>query len=112
MSRWEHAGLDCLTRRGAFDCPCGYVGVRDGHPFHGIHYTKLEKMDEYPDVHGGVTFTGVFDEIDPSIWWIGFDTAHFGDFSESRMPLWTEKMCVSETERLAEQVAKAAKSDA
>ena len=112
MRRWEHAGLDCLTRRGAFDCPCGYVGVRKGHPFYRVHYTKLENMDECPDVHGGVTFTDFFDEIDPDIWWIGFDTAHLGDLAEDRKPLWTEEMCVSETERLARQVAKVAKSDA
>ena len=64
------------------------------------------------DVHGGLTFSNAFDEIGPDIWWVGFDTAHFGDVTEDHKPLWTEEMCVSETERLAEQVAKVAKSDA
>ncbi len=112
MRRWEHAGLDCLMRKGIFDCPCGYVGVREGHPFYQKSYIEIEHMDDYPDVHGGLTFSNAFDEIGPDIWWVGFDTAHFGDVTEDHKPLWTEEMCVSETERLAEQVAKVAKSDA
>ncbi len=50
----------------------GYVGVTKDHPLFGINYMYL---DRYIDIHGGLTFSGMIDNL----WCFGFDTAHSGD---------------------------------
>ncbi len=64
---------------------CGYVGVPPGHPAHGKHYNDIEV-----DAHGGLTYAGpcrgaichVPAEGEPDdVWWLGFDTAHAGDYT-------------------------------
>lgn len=67
---------------------CGYIGLPDAHPWHGLGYDRL-----HVDVHGGLTYS----ESDPPgcallqlslasgagpppSWWLGFDCAHAGDF--------------------------------
>ena len=59
-------------------------------------YVEAEFTNEYPDVHGGLTFSGARHEADhPSrgichvpnpgepdhLWWLGFDCAHCDDAS-------------------------------
>jgi len=56
---------------------CGYVRVPKGHPWHGNSWDDFE---EYPLVHGGITF-GEGDVQcdqpgDDDAWWVGFDCAH------------------------------------
>jgi hypothetical protein len=53
---------------------CGYVGVEKGHPWFKKSYDDLQDVH----VHGGLTFSDHRDG-DESIWWLGFDTAHYGD---------------------------------
>lgn len=97
--------LDCLTvRNGHSGSWCGYVGVLPGHKWHGVEYDKL---GEYPDVHGGLTYSnfcmegaeegpGVCHVPAPgrpaNVWWLGFDCAHAFDLMptmEARMAeLW------------------------
>lgn len=69
----EATGLPCLIVRGPSGALCGYVGVAQGHPWHGIDYTKCPQGKSCPDrtedhpycdhspesrirVHGGITF--------------------------------------------------------
>lgn len=96
---WEHEGLACLIRHGAFGCPCGYVAVPESHPLHGVSYSEYEL-----DVHGGVTFAG---DIEGYGWCIGFDMAHYGDLSpvDPFTPVRTDEECALETNRLADQLA-------
>jgi hypothetical protein len=73
---WQYNGLPCLIVRhqdtGTF---CGYVGVPREHPWHGAAPDNIEAL-----VHGGVTYAGRRDAIDPGPvhgeqadrWWIGF----------------------------------------
>ena len=98
----EATGLPCLIVRGPVGALCGYVGVPEGHPWHGRHYDacgmgeKSENYDPnwYPNVHGGLTFAdGCGHGDDPAkgichipaegepdnVWWLGFDCAHAGD---------------------------------
>lgn len=103
---WEHAGMTCVLRHGALDVPCGYVVLPEGHPLHGVEY---EDMEDCPDVHGGVTWTGELIGCSELGWLIGFDMGHFGDFEcnpggEMRV-VRTDEECVFETNRLAEQMA-------
>jgi hypothetical protein len=59
----EATGLPCLVVRGPCGALCGYVGVRPGHPWHGVEYDSVETVEEdewgckSPDVHGGLTFS-------------------------------------------------------
>lgn len=83
----EATGLDCLAVRnlgGGFWC--GYVGVPQGHPAYGKSYDDLGDVA----VHGGLTYAApcrgnVCHVPEPgrpdTVWWLGFDCAHSGDFS-------------------------------
>jgi len=85
----EATGLDCLILRGPVRSLCGYVGVPDDHPWHGMDYNcpAIENLD----VHGGITYAdacsgrichGTEHGDKPAhehVWWFGFDCAHAGD---------------------------------
>jgi hypothetical protein len=133
---WKHAGLSCAVvqqREASFRC--GYVRVPPGHPHYGkdhddvgvdVHggltFAQLEPCKDHEDGQG---------------WWLGFDCHHCFDMGndpdvelenvrsrEARVSIeierdprwaairgehyWTEPEVVAETERLAEQLAKAA----
>lgn len=76
-----------LTERGWGN---GYVRIAEGHPFYGMYY-----MDIPVSVHGGLTFGDhVMDNNHfPDGYWVGFDTAHYGDDSE----IWTIEAVSDET---------------
>lgn len=100
----EETGLPCLIVRGPVGALCGYVGVPEGHPWHGVDYDncgfgpKPEGYEEdwYVDVHGGLTFSNACSHGDDpakgvchvpeagepdNVWWLGFDCAHYGDLT-------------------------------
>lgn len=108
VREWEHAGMACAIRHGAFGCPCGYVRVPEGHPLHGAGIYEAEKAGVV--AYGGVTFAGQLRESDAEGWWIGFDMAHVCDVEYvpgtlTVMPLRTDEDCILETELLAERLA-------
>jgi hypothetical protein len=81
----ESNGLKTMIRVGGMAAFCGYVEVPEGHPWHGRYYDEClarcgtqfcdHSLESTVDVHGGVTFTGRFDDDGP--WLIGFDCAHY-----------------------------------
>lgn len=90
----EETGLPCLVVRGPMGALCGYVGVPNGHPWHGRQFDEIEA-----NVHGGLTYSSscmkempedvaichVPDEGEPDdVWWLGFDCAHGWDI----VPKW------------------------
>ena len=91
--------LDCMIVRNRLGALCGYVGVPEGHPAHGVDCDNVRiSENEWPDVHGGLTFAAACHEgDDPSqfichipqagrpdkVWWFGFDCAHSGDLCPS-----------------------------
>lgn len=102
----EETGLPCLIVRNNGGALCGYVGVSEDHPWHGLDYNSCPSVcgedwcghspGSRIEVHGGLTFsdkcadTGdpskhichLPDEGEPdSVWWLGFDCAHLGDVS-------------------------------
>lgn len=104
----------------------GYVLVPDDHPWADKNYDNVEP---YPDVHGGLTYSHEN--------WLGFDTAHSGDFwsKEETAKLgphprpktqpsqeyysfaeeyaerhWTIQMLINEAENLAKQANKVYKN--
>lgn len=85
--------LDSMIVRGPSGSLCGYVGVTKSHPSYGQEYDTAF-IEEFV-VHGGVTFTGECQHQEEStdichvseetVWWIGFDTAHYGDLTPAFM---------------------------
>lgn len=84
---------------------CGYVGVDKDHPWYGQDYESIDA-----DVHGGLTFGSKFSnvafevisgEYKEDLWFVGFDTAHFGDGSN-----WPKDRVISETLSLMSQAKK------
>ena len=78
----------------------GYVGVPSGHPWYGCHYEDIDLQLQRP-IHGGLTYSewgkpGGEDRGWYSYWWVGFDTAHYGD-DLKRCPY---EYVVNETEEL------------
>ena len=75
----------------------GYVRIVEGHPFYGMNY-----MDIPVNVHGGLTFgDNIMDNNRfPDGYWVGFDTAHYGDNSE----IWTIEAVSDETIHLFNEI--------
>jgi hypothetical protein len=85
--------LPCLiVRANVTGALCGYVGVPEGHPWHGAGY-GLEA-----DVHGGVTYGAPCDPDghicheprtgEPAeVWWIGFDCCHLMDVAPATVAI-------------------------
>lgn len=122
----QETGLPCLIKRNRAGALCGYVGVPEGHPWHGQDYTEPEP---YPEVHGGLTYAAPCTEggdeastichiPEPgepdNVWWLGFDCAHSGDLCPSYERRWFQDtykaMAYVENEcaTLAEQAINAA----
>jgi hypothetical protein len=91
----EATGYACLLKRGKLTGALwGYVGVPEGHPWHGADWPDA-------DVHGGVTYGGFCQEGpeeatichvpgpgEPELlYWIGFDCAHAWDIAPA-MEAW------------------------
>lgn len=72
----QETGFRCRIIRGFLGALCGYVGVPKEHPCYRIPYGKCSHFD----VHGGLTYSDFMEE-DESLWWLGFDCAHAGDFA-------------------------------
>ena len=120
-----HAGFSCFIKRGPAGAWCGYVGVPEGHSAYGKSYDEVDV-----EVHGGLTYANPCkgaichvpaEGMPDKVWWLGFDTAHFGDLvpahnrlmsfydraRESEGPFESYKTrdyTKGETERLAEQL--------
>ena len=90
LVEWRDAesGYPLLIVRGPMGALCGYVGLPPGHPLHGKPY---QEVDDSVNVHGGLTFSDACQEGgyichvprpgEPStVWWLGFDCNHSGDY--------------------------------
>src|SRR4051812_35172579 len=80
---FEYKGYKCLIRK-AWNVFCGYVGLPKGHKFYKVSYDDLNNTI---DVHGDLTFSDFFVDVEgketDGLWYLGFDTAHSGDFEEN-----------------------------
>lgn len=108
MKLFECHGLQCAVLKGPLGQLNGYVCIEDrDHPMFGVHYFDLPL-----DVHGGCTFSQSSlpkGDDSPDGWWIGFDTAHAGDFVPSIPHLGgatrDEQYVMGECEKLARQIS-------
>lgn len=67
----------------------GYVGVKKGHRYYGVYYEDVKLKEQ---VHGGLTYSGYmkYEGFKSDYWYLGFDTAHLGDYVPN-MPVSTEE---------------------
>lgn len=74
--RFEYKGFPCVVMMQALCFRTGYVGLDKTSMYYGKNY------DEIPvDCHGGLTYGDSYlaQQGDEDMWWIGFDTGHYGD---------------------------------
>lgn len=74
--RFEYKGFPCVVVMQALAFRTGYVGLPKTNKFYGVNF-----MDIPISCHGGLTYSEnhLIDQTDNDIWWIGFDTGHYGD---------------------------------
>lgn len=60
--------------------PCAYVELPKDHPLYGISFIDIEDMYNI-NVHGGLTYSSDSFLILDNTWIIGWDYAHFNDYS-------------------------------
>lgn len=78
LSQGEHLGFPWVTMKNGMGYRCGYVGIPKGHPWYGKGYDEL-----CPEVHGGLTYADLSE--DESVWWMGFDCAHYMDAPDPQL---------------------------
>lgn len=93
QNKWEnepdrlefmHCGIACIViRHPSMGHLCGYVKVDRDHPVYGFNY---ERMSEYFNVHGGLTYSGHLESEDH--WYFGFDCGHSGDLVPSMVKMY------------------------
>ena len=73
---FEYKGYKCVVLMQGLAFRTGYVAVPEGHKYYNV---------DYPDIpiecHGGLTYSRSYliHTDDKNVWWIGFDTGHYGD---------------------------------
>jgi hypothetical protein len=86
-NEFNHKGIDCKIVRNDVGALCGYILIPSNHSWHSKDYADI-----HCDVHGGLTFSKLFDDGE---FWIGFDCAHSTDIApacEKMTKIWREKM--------------------
>lgn len=107
---WWDGEFACLMIRGPYGSWCGYIGVPEGHPWHGKKYDDVDAS-----AHGGLTWSRGSDEtrsppdlptpdsddtkIDETLirlgaktyWWLGFDCAHAFDLAPAMKAMLTSR---------------------
>lgn len=74
--RFEYKGFQCVVIMQALAFRTGYVGIPKGHELYSIGYGEIDIS-----CHGGLTYSqdSLIGQTDTDMWWIGFDTGHYGD---------------------------------
>jgi len=79
---FEHRGFWCAVARHPVQGNLvGYVRVPKGHPWYGATDRQLYDAGVCVDVHGGLSYTAFGEDGDTDGWYLGFDCAHYLDFS-------------------------------
>ena len=74
---FTYKGYHCVIQRHMqLGHLCGYVNLPKSSKFYGVDYYKISNIS----VHGDLTYSNWSDSTKKS-WRIGFDCAHFDDFS-------------------------------
>lgn len=84
---------------------CGYIEIEKSSPFFGINYNEIHEMFEALDVHGGLTYSEDYIDLEKKEefsdrWFIGFDCNHYQDMINPK----SESYVFEEIKRLSEQI--------
>jgi hypothetical protein len=111
LTIWESHGFKCLARISMGGIPCGYVGLPRDHPDFEKDCNDIDGID----IHGGLNFSGYWEDQYDGLWYVGFDCGHFMDmdyepalgYTLTTRPRLNKSLSYvqEETERLAEQMA-------
>jgi hypothetical protein len=102
--------VSCFIQRNRMKAWCGYVRIEPDNKLYNRDYDFLYKEGIYLDVHGGITFTDMYDEH----WVLGFDCSHSGDLVFYDVEMFErfsdgiyrdKKYVIKETNNLAEQIS-------
>ena len=90
--------ISCILKRNKLGALCGYCKIPS--------YIGIDINENDIDVHGGVTYTGQWDEYDV----FGFDCAHSNDFAP-KYPFFntvyrTKEYCIKECQNMINQIIK------
>ena len=96
IAKGVHLGFEWEITGNRMAYRCGYVRIPPAHPWHGLGYDDVRTLDdEYPDVHGGLTFAEPDEHCGKGgpddAWWLGFDCAHAGDAPDPDLPGYSER---------------------
>ena len=74
--RFEYKCFPCVVVMQNMCFRTAYVGIPQGNPLYRKHYENINV-----DCHGGLTYArdSLLDQPETDLWWIGFDTAQWGD---------------------------------
>lgn len=74
--RFEYKGYPCVILMQAMGFRTGYVGLPKDNMLYGRHYDDIDVS-----CHGCLTYSKdhLYGQEDKDLWWIGFDTGHWGD---------------------------------
>lgn len=98
----EYKGYRCVVAFMNTGHRCGYVALPFTHSLYGKSYGQIYDI-KHIVCHGGLTYAEKGNKKHPypvetkdTMWWIGFDCAHYGDgFDfETAKRVWTEKSFV------------------
>ncbi len=78
---FDYKGYTCVVTFNKMGFRCGYVGVKEDHPWYGVDY-ESEGPNEI-SCHYGLTYSGKGEQFtDDDLWYFGFDCGHYMDATE------------------------------
>ena len=98
LIEFVYKDIQCVLKRNPLDALCGYCKIPS--------FVKININDSDIRVHGGITYTGIWDEYDV----FEFDCSHSDDF----VPLYpfynlvyrTKDYCIQECQNMVDQIIK------
>lgn len=83
--RFEYKGFPCVVVMQAAGFRTGYVGLGRNNRYYKVRYNEIPVS-----CHGGLTYSDSYlvDQNDKDMWWIGYDTNHYGDGKDYDSAMW------------------------
>lgn len=92
--------------------PCGYIqfpGIEELKSYDDLWIEDENDEDDFFDIHGGWTFLGSLEHLGLPGIWIGWDYAHFGDWTQSMPPEQDVFRHENETKHTTEEIVETAR---
>jgi hypothetical protein len=83
LAKGTHAGFSWMICCSDHGTRLGYVLIPTDHVWFGKDTYELDHVF----VHGGITWSGPFENRNVDGWWVGFDTGHGLDLPDLTLPM-------------------------